>query len=153
MSATLHDRTASIGRVVATLDLTDPVAARTTLSAAFSTEDTSALDRVLREVHAAGTLTPRQATPNVWFGRVAKPDADHGGCSVDAVDIQGAGAGHRHPRGEVSWCIPLEGDPRFEGVASGWAVLAADSHHVPTVTGGRMLIVYWIPGGEVVWDG
>ncbi len=153
MSSTLLDLTASIGRVVATLDLRDPVAARDALTAAVSAADADALTAAIRAAHALGTLTPRAAGPSVRFGRVAKPDADNGGCSIDAVDINGAGAGHTHPRGEVSWCVPIEGVPAFEGVRAGWAVLGAGSHHVPTVTDGRMVIVYWIPGGEVIWDG
>ena len=51
----------------------------------------------------------------------------------------------------MSWCIPTEGSPIFEGAGSGWVVLPPGSHHTPTVTDGRMVIVYWIPGGEVVW--
>ena len=30
-------------------------------------------------------------------------------------------------------------------------IFAPDTAHVPTVTGGRMLIVYFLPGGEVEW--
>jgi hypothetical protein len=30
-------------------------------------------------------------------------------------------------------------------------VFPPDSAHVPTVTGGRMLIVYFLPGGAVEW--
>jgi 2-hydroxylaminobenzoate mutase len=153
MSSMLLEQTASIGRVVATLDLTDPVAAREALRHLVPVSDVEALNAAVREAHAQGTLTPREANPSVRFGRIAKPSADTGGCSIDAVDIAGAGAGHTHPRGEVSWCVPLQGSPSFEGHGSGWVVLGAGSHHVPTVTGGRMAIVYWIPGGEVDWDG
>ncbi len=144
---------APISEAVAALDLTAPQAARATLEATFDAQHMARLTDALRAAHTAGTLTPREAAPGVRFGRAAKPAQLPGGCSVDVVDIEGAGAGHTHPRGEVSWCIPLSGAPSFEGVTDGWAVLGAGSHHVPTVRGGRMLIAYWIPGGEVAWDG
>lgn len=143
---------APLSEAIAALDLTRPEEARANLEATFDAHRMAELTEALRASHAAGTLTPRQAAPGVRFGRAAKPAQLPGGCSVDVVDIEGAGAGHTHPRGEVSWCVPLSGDPTFEGVRSGWAVLGAGSHHVPTVRGGRMLIAYWIPGGEVAWD-
>lgn len=142
-----------VADVVATLDLTDAPAAAEALRRAIPADVTDALDHALRAAHGdARALTPRQAAPGLWFGRLAKPGPDTAGCSIDVVDMAGAGAGHTHPRGEVSWCIPLEGDPRFEGVARGWAVCAAGSRHVPAVSGGRMLIAYLIPDGAVVWD-
>jgi hypothetical protein len=146
---TLIDQLRAIGADVRALDLSNPTQATATLTAAWP--DGAALTAALREAHADGALALRPASPEVSFGRLARA-ADGGGCSIDVVDISGAGAGHTHPTGEVSWCVPLLGEPSFEGVTSGWAVLAPGSHHVPTVTGGRMLIVYWIPDGKVTWD-
>lgn len=145
----LIDQLRAIGAHVATLDLTDPAAATAALRAAFP--DGDALTAALRQAHSAGELPLRAASAEVSFGRLARP-ADAGGCSIDLVDIAGSGAGHTHPTGEVSWCVPWSGEPEFEGVGGGWAVLPPTSHHVPTVTGGRMLIVYWIPDGKVTWD-
>ena len=98
---------------------------------------------------AEGWLTPREGGPTVRFGRLAK---DMGGYAVDAVVMEGKGAGHTHTKGEVNLCVPLEGSPRFDGHPPGWVIFPPGSHHVPTVTGGRMLFLYFTPGGEVVWD-
>jgi len=98
----------------------------------------------------AGWLCPREASPSVKFGRLAK---DFGGYALDAVWMRdGAGLGHTHTRGEINICYPLEGTPRFDGREPGWVVFPPGSHHVPTVTGGTMLFLYFTPGGEVVWD-
>ena len=63
--------------------------------------------------------------------------------------MNGAGPEHRHPAGEVNYCIALEGNPTFDGAPPGWVVKAPDSTHVPTVEGGTMLIVYLLPGGKI----
>lgn len=98
----------------------------------------------------AGWLTPRAAGPSVKFGRI---DKDMGGYAVDAVLMEnGTGMGHTHTRGEVNMCFEWEGEPKFDGLEPGWVVFAPGSHHVPTVTGGTMLFIYFTPGGEVVWD-
>ena len=46
----------------------------------------------------------------------------------------------------------MSGKPLFDGRPPGWVVFPPASHHIPTVTGGEMLIVYFVPGGQVVWD-
>ena len=95
-------------------------------------------------------LVPREAGPDVRFGRFSK---DLGGYTVDAVLMRGAGKGHTHPKGEVTIGLAWDGeDPRFDGFPEGWVVYPPGSHHVPTVTGGQMLFVYFTPGGEVLWD-
>ena len=96
-----------------------------------------------------GWLAPREAGPQVRFGRLHK---DLGGYAVDCVLMKGVALGHTHPRGEVTMAFGWEGEPRFDGYAPNWVVYPAGSHHVPTVTGGRMLFAYFLPGGEVVWD-
>ncbi len=103
-----------------------------------------------REGIAEGWLLPRSAGPNVKFGRI---DKDMGGYAVDAVLMENsAGMGHTHTRGEINMCFAWEGDPRFDGHEPGWVVFPPESHHVPTVTDGTMLFIYFTPGGEVVWD-
>lgn len=84
------------------------------------------------------------------FGRLAK---DLEGYSADAVLLreQTPGPRHRHPRGEISILLPIAGSPSFEGHTEGWAVCAPGSEHVPAVRGGEMLILYFLPGGEVDW--
>jgi hypothetical protein len=99
---------------------------------------------------ADGWLTPRAAGSKIQFGRLAK---DLGGYAVDAVVMDNAaGMGHTHTRGEFNMCFALEGEPRFDGHPPGWVVFGHESHHIPTVTGGKMLFLYFTPGGEVVWD-
>jgi hypothetical protein len=62
------------------------------------------------------------------------------------------GPRHKHPRGEVNLSFALEGAPRFDGQPEGWVVFPPGSEHVPTVTGGRMLIAYFLPGGAIEWS-
>ena len=71
------------------------------------------------------------------------------GFSIDVVVMNGAGPRHRHPLGEVDYCVALDGDPTFDGRAPGWVVMPTDSTHVPTVAGGTMLIVYLLPEGAM----
>ncbi len=99
-----------------------------------------------------GWLTPREAG-GVRFGRVAKPATPGSlGFSIDAVDMNGPGPGHTHPNGEIDLCFALEGDPRFDGNPPGWTAYGAGSWHVPTVTGGRMVILYFLPEGAIRFE-
>ncbi len=140
----------AIARGVAEVDLAAPDAAAL-LEAAHPFTEMGPLAERLRAARDAGWLTPRRATPTLCFGRLAKPTEATGGNSLDVVDMAGAGAAHGHPRGEASLCFPEEGAPRFEGCAQGWIVLPPGSHHTPRVEGGRMTIVYFLPGGSVEW--
>ena len=63
--------------------------------------------------------------------------------------MNGPGPRHRHPDGEVSYCLAMDGEPTFDGRPPGWVVLPPDSNHVPTVEGGTMLIAYLLPGGAI----
>lgn len=149
--AELVDALAPFARRVATLDLTAPDAAREALEREFPVRELGAVRALLAAALAEGWLTPREATPTLRFGRVAKPSEALAGHSVDAVDMEGEGAPHTHPAGEVSLCFATRGDPRFMGLPEGWVVAGAGSRHTPTVTGGRMTIVYFLPGGAMVW--
>ena len=140
-----------LAKLVSELDLSDPATATHALNHAISSETLAALKRTLLEAHGEGWLTPKRATPTLTFGRVSKALEQTWNQSIDVVDIVGEGAEHTHPKGEVSYCIPLEGDPKFDGHGPGWAVYGPDSHHTPTVDGGRMLIVYFQPDGAIKW--
>ncbi len=112
----------------------------------------AAVEAACRASFADGTLTPRRASEEVTFGRVIKPGPESHGLSVDAVEMAGPAAPHTHPKGEVSLCWANGGeDPRFMGHGPGWVVVAPGSRHTPTVTGGRMLIVYFLPDGAMTW--
>lgn len=143
---------APIATAVGSLDLSDPQAAQRALTERFPTHALSEIRGLLLEANRAGLLTPKRATEALTFGRVAKPAPDLGGCSIDAVDMAGAGAAHMHPNGEVSLCFAVEGDPRFVGYPEGFVVVPPGSRHVPEVTAGRMVIVYFLPGGAMVWE-
>jgi hypothetical protein len=95
-----------------------------------------------------GWLAPREAG-GIRFGRVAKPSEDLHGFSIDAVEMDGPGPGHVHPNGEFDLSFALEGKPKFEGHEEGWVVLPPGSWHIPTVTGGKMGILYFLPQGAI----
>ena len=139
-----------IAGFVAELDLADSDGAQARLAAALPLAALGDVRALVVKAHAEGTLTPKQAG-GIGFGRVSKPTPETFDHAIDAVDIEGVGAEHTHPRGEVSLCFATAGDPRFDGHPEGWVVKPPGSHHAPTVTGGRMLIVYFLPGGAMKW--
>jgi hypothetical protein len=138
----------------AAVDLSDPAAARAALHASFPPEGVAG--RALRDALVAavetGVICERGKDP-VRYSRLATPDATEHALSVDFVWMSGPGIPHRHPRGEVNLCFSVEGRARFDGQPEGWVVFPPGSEHVPTVTGGRMLICYFLPGGAVEWTG
>lgn len=137
---------------IATLDLGRPEEAVKALNEALPEDERSRLEKLLIQAQEAGWLTPREGSPKgVWFGRLAKASEATSGLTIDAVEMEGEAAEHTHPQGEVSFCVARSGKPLFDGQPPGWVVLPPGSHHTPTVTGGRMLIVYFLPDGAVVW--
>ena len=72
---------------------------------------------------------------------------DLSGYSVDFVWMEGPAAGHTHTKGEINLGFAMSGKPLFDGRPPGWVVFPPGSHHIPTVTGGEMLLVYFLPGG------
>ncbi len=133
------------------LDLADPQAAQAQLSEAFPPSAVSPLRQSLQLGMSEGWLVLKDATPTIRFGRVSKASPQTDGFSIDIVDMSGSGAEHTHPHGEVSICFATEGQPQFEGCPDGWVVLPPGSHHTPTVSGGRMTILYFLPSGSVKW--
>jgi hypothetical protein len=135
------------------LDLSRPQAARAELERRFDPAGPAAaeLNAELEALLEAGRVAERGELPVRW-GRVAKAGAETLDFSIDVVVMTGAGPGHRHPGGEVNWCVPLEGAPTFEGCSRGWVVMPPDSKHVPEVSGGKMLIVYLLPAGRIEFE-
>ena len=142
------------------LDLCRPFA---TKIAELGTTDSAGLEKALSEIsadqleatalaaHAGGWMTPKEQG-GVKFGRLSKADPAIGGCSLDVVEMNGPASGpHTHPNGEVEFCIPLVGKPLFDGRGDRWIVYPPGSRHVPTVSGGTMLILYFLPEGAIVW--
>lgn len=132
------------------LDLSDPEAARAELDARLdpASDAGHAVARALEGLLAEGAICNRGELPVRW-SRAAKPSEESGGFSIDTVLMNGPGPRHRHPAGEVNFCIAQDGEPTFDGQPAGWVVMPPDSTHVPTVAGGTMLIVYLLPGGEM----
>lgn len=128
------------------LDLEDEVTVETLRSAAPAD---GPLVAGIREAAFAAVdsdwLLPREGG-GIRFGRVAK---DLHGFSVDAVLMSSPGPRHRHPDGEIDLCFARSGNPTFDGHPPGWVVYGPDSTHVPTVEGGEMLILYFLPGGAI----
>lgn len=132
------------------LDLSDPRTAEAELGRRFDPTSAAAteLHAELLRLYEAGQIADRGAPP-VRFGRVAKPGPETADHSIDVVVMNGAGPRHRHPAGEIDYCIRLDGTPTFDGRPAGWVVYGPDSVHVPTVADGEMLIVYLLPRGEM----
>jgi hypothetical protein len=97
----------------------------------------------------AGWMCSREHA-GIKYGRVVKPgDATHG-FSVDVVDMDNvAGGHHRHPTGEIDLIMPMSGAATFDGRGAGWLVYEPGSAHVPTVAGGRALVLYLLPQGAI----
>lgn len=132
------------------LDLSNSAAARTALNQKFPLD--GAFLRELRAAMeagvAAGSLCQQGAAPVRW-SRMFKATLESRGFSADAVLMSAPGPRHRHPNGEVDLCFALDGTPAFDGNPPGWTVYGPESAHVPTVSGGTMLILYLLPGGAI----
>jgi hypothetical protein len=130
----------------------------------------AALDRWLNDAHGvdsetyrtlecacsegvrAGWLCNREAG-GIRYGRIFKPDSALHGFSVDVVDMADVvGPHHVHPQGEIDLIMPLDPAARFDGRPAGWLVYGPGSAHRPTVSGGRALILYLLPGGEIRFE-
>ncbi len=132
------------------IDLTDPEAAKAELYGRLdpASEAGKAVTAALVDLLEKGEVANRGEAP-VKFSRAAKATEETNDFSIDVVDMTGPGPRHLHPNGEINWCIALEGEPTFQGQPPGWVVETPGSEHVPTVEGGRMLIVYLLPGGAM----
>ena len=138
------------------LDLTRPEHVRAALGERFPLGSLAELRALVRRGVAERWLCDREAPapdggPPVRYSRVQKA-SEPGALSIDAVHMAGAGGGHTHPAGEIDLCFRVDGDPRFDGQAEGWTVYAPGTWHVPTVTGGAMDILYFLPGGKIRFE-
>ncbi len=132
------------------LDLSKPAEARAELQKRLDPNSPRAqtLRTSLLCLYEEGKIAQNGALPVRW-GRAAKATPETLEQSIDVVVMNGPGPLHRHPLGEVNYCIALEGKPRFDGQEPGWVVFPPESRHVPTVSGGTMLIVYLLPKGQI----
>lgn len=108
-----------------------------------------ALRRSCESGVSEGWLCQREAG-GIRYGRVFKPADDLQGFSVDVVDMTDiAGPHHAHPNGEIDLIMPIDELARFDGRGAGWLVYPAGSAHRPTVSGGRALVLYLLPQGQI----
>ncbi len=119
----------------------------------FESEAIQSIGTQIRRGVAEGWLCDR-GEPDARFSRVAKPTDATRQLSIDVVALQGPALAHRHPAGEVTLAFAADDGEagRFDGHPPGWVVMAAGSTHTPTVTGPRMHLLYFLPGGEVDWN-
>ena len=86
----------------------------------------------------------------IKFGRVIKPSPATHGFSVDVVEMSDVeGPHHAHPKGEIDMIIPEDAGAKFDGRGHGWLVYGPGTAHKPTVAGGRALVLYLLPDGEI----
>lgn len=148
----LLEALAPVFEVLPELDLTRPEEARARLEERFPPggEPVTRIRALVEQGVAEGWLCDREAG-GARFSRVAKPSEATAGFSVDAVELGGPGVWHRHTSGEVNLCFARDPGAAFDGQAEGWVVFGQGSDHVPTVTGGKMLLLYFLPGGRIDW--
>jgi hypothetical protein len=130
------------------LDVSDTTAAETLLNERFDPQSEAglALSAKLLEMLEAGEIANRGELP-MTFGRVSKACPESDNFTIDVVRMNGAGPKHRHPKGEINYAVRIAGAPKFDGREPGWIVFGEGTEHVPTTTGGDMLIVYLLPEG------
>lgn len=111
--------------------------------------EVDAIARACHDAIRAGWMCNREAG-GIRYGRVVKAGPATHGFSVDVVDMDDvAGPHHRHPGGEIDLVMPVDAGARFDGHGAGWVVYGPGSAHRPTVTGGRALVLYLLPGGAI----
>ncbi|GAB5541300.1 MAG: hypothetical protein SangKO_010600 [Sandaracinaceae bacterium] len=147
----LNDALAPVLEVVRGIDPADPEACAK-LDAALPLDGPAlaTLRAVVREGVDAKWLAERESG-GVRFGRVRKA-ADDDDLSIDCVHMSAPGPGHTHPNGEIDLCFAVDGAPTFDGHPPGWTVYPPGSWHVPTVAGGVMDILYFLPGGAIRFE-
>ena len=112
-------------------------------------ETFESLASLCRQGVAEGWICNRERD-GIRFGRVIKPGPETHGFSVDVVEMDYIiGPHHRHPNGEIDMVIPEDDDAEFDGHGKGWVVYGPDSAHSPTVTGGRVIVLYLLPEGAI----
>jgi len=151
MKQQLVESLAPIIEFLKTLDPGNPTSA-SELNAKFPLEGTAMKE--LATLFALGVqekwLCDREGGPGVSYSRVCKASTPEK-FSVDAVRMDCPGPGHAHPKGEFDLCFAAAGYPNFDGHSPGWVVYGPESWHIPTVSGGTMNILYFLPGGEIAF--
>jgi 2-hydroxylaminobenzoate mutase len=88
--------------------------------------------------------------PDYRRGRIAEASAGTQGFTVEGGKLRNVlGNYHCHPRGEINMIGPVDPTGQFCGHGAGWKVFPPDSRHYPTVTGGTVTMLFFLPGGEI----
>jgi hypothetical protein len=125
------------------------------LNAAFPAdgEMVRAVEAACHQAIAAGWMCA-QGGDGRRFGRVIEATPATGNLSVDVVDlISIVGPHHTHPNGEICLVMPVDAGAKFCEKPRGWCVFRPGSAHFPTVTDGRALVLYLLPGGAIEFTG
>jgi hypothetical protein len=105
--------------------------------------------QLCRRGSTEGWLCGREAG-GIKFGRAAPAAGATHGMSIDVVDMDDViGPHHTHPNGEIDLVMPLDSGAQFDGKGAGWKVYPPGSAHYPTVSGGRAIVLYLLPGGAI----
>lgn len=144
-----HQLLAPMLDVLAEVDLAQPEKVKETLEQRWPAQSPTMLElqKQFQEGRERGYLCDREAG-GVSFSRVLKAGVA-GNWSIDAVHMNAPGPAHTHPKGEVDLCFAVEGSPRFDDNEPGWTVYGPGSSHAPTVSGGKMDILYFLPDGAI----
>ena len=148
--ATVQDLITALSPLLKDLAQSEHASAAQHLNSSWpvDSEKLQPIRRMVLEGIQEGWFAPRGEDGMKW-GRLAKASIETHGYSIDGVVMNQAGPGHAHPTGEFDLCFALEGQPLFDGHPEGWVVYGPDSWHVPTVEGGRMAILYFLPEGAI----
>tara|TARA_R110002073_G_scaffold225022_2_gene385276 strand:+ start:8706 stop:9176 length:471 start_codon:yes stop_codon:yes gene_type:complete len=142
----------ALAPIVTLLDTLDPASAEAeaTLNERYpiDSDEMQGLAAMFAEGVKEGVLCDRDGGPGVTYSRVTKKlgAADF---SIDAVRMDRPALGHTHPAGEFDLCFATDGEPEFDSKKPGWVVYPPGSWHVPSVRGGTMNILYFLPAGAI----
>jgi hypothetical protein len=151
--AQLEDLMGEIASAIADKPVDGALAAFLNESFAGDGETFKAVEGLCRSGEAEGWICGREMG-GIKFGRVIKPGGAAGKFSVDVVRMKDIkGPHHVHPSGEIGMIMPIEGDPKFDGVGRGWYVDPPGSDHWPTVEGGDAYVLYLLPDGAIEFTG
>lgn len=88
--------------------------------------------------------------PDYRRGQLAKAADTAIGYSVETGMLKNVlGNYHLHPQGEINMIGPVDEGATFCGSGAGWKVFEPNSQHYPTVRGGKVTMLFFLPGGEI----
>lgn len=91
--------------------------------------------------------------PDYRRGRIAEASEATHGFTVESAKLRNVkGNYHRHPRGEINMIGPVDPTGTFCGSGAGWRVFEANSSHYPTVAGGTVTFLFFLPGGSIEYQ-